>query len=97
MLHANNNAFSRDGVPAPTLFAVNQTSTRRLFVQCPAEERPVRLFLRAVEGPEERDGAPAQDQDDTDLSKFSAINLDKVPARSLIRKVEYVLTMFRTS
>ncbi|CAD5231380.1 unnamed protein product [Bursaphelenchus xylophilus] len=97
VLHANNNAYGKDGVPAPTLYACNQSCTKRLFAQFFADHRLPKVFLKYEDWPKPNDDPLSDEQMSSEefLLSFRPVNLNRIPGSSFMKKIEYILTMFR--
>ncbi|CAD5223824.1 unnamed protein product [Bursaphelenchus okinawaensis] len=95
VLHANSNAYNSEGVPSPTLYCCNQSSTKRLFIEFSADYRSPKVFIMTE--PVLEDDQRALDEMDTEefLKLFKIVNLNRVPGSNFMKKIEGILTMFR--
>ncbi|KAI6223676.1 Mediator of RNA polymerase II transcription subunit 17 [Aphelenchoides fujianensis] len=109
VLHANSNAFCKEGTPAPSFYSSNQYANKKLFVQFFTDGRPSAVFMKrtplaangthAAEQPPE-DGVkrePAEEPMETnETDDFTPINCERIPGSSLMKKLEFLFTIFRT-
>ncbi|KAI6199555.1 Mediator of RNA polymerase II transcription subunit 17 [Aphelenchoides besseyi] len=94
VLHANSNAFSKEGTTAPSFYCSNQYANKRLFVQYFTDGRPSAVYLKRI-NPANYESQQADDMDTQETETFTRVNCDRVPGSSLIRKLEFIFTMFR--
>ncbi|KAI6223684.1 hypothetical protein M3Y99_01436000 [Aphelenchoides fujianensis] len=110
VLHANSNAFCKEGTPAPSFYSSNQYANKKLFVQFFTDGRPSAVFMKrtplaangthAAEQPPPEDGVkqePAEEPMETsETDAFTPINCERIPGSSLMKKLEFLFTIFRT-
>ncbi|KAF8385358.1 mdt-17 [Pristionchus pacificus] len=86
VLHANMNAMDENGVPCPTLYLVNNVSTRTVYIKFPLGEVPqtyVRNFIA--------DERMATEEE----KKFTSLNFSRMPGRSLCKKFDTLFSLLK--
>ncbi|KAH7730229.1 CBN-MDT-17 protein [Aphelenchoides avenae] len=87
ILHANNNAYAENGIPAPTLYLCNQNGTKVMFLQFLTNGQPPVVHIKK--------NVPGEDPLAQGKNTFVQLNSARIAGSSFLRKMDSVFAIFR--